>query len=101
MERSEDVIAFVKNDEHVGFQINYIYNWANRIYYPDFLIKLKNGKMLVLEVKGKKDECVEIKREYLQEWVKAVNDPGGYGEWCEDMPLSIKDIGSIIKKYSS
>ena len=101
MERSEDVLAFVKNDEHVGFQINYIYNGANRIYYPDFLIKLKNGKMLVLEVKGKKDERVEIKREYLQEWIKAVNDSGEYGEWCEDMSLSIKDIGSIIKKHST
>lgn len=32
---------------------------------------------------------------------QAVNDSGGYGEWCEDMSLSIKDIGSIIKKYSS
>ncbi len=101
LERSEDVVAFVKNDEHVGFQINYIYNGANRIYYPDFLIKMRNGKMLILEVKGRKDERVEIKREYLQEWVKAVNDSGKYGEWCEDMSLSIKDVESIIKRHCS
>ena len=45
------VDAWVKND-HLGFEILYVFKGVVKKYRPDFLIRLKNGKMLVLEVKG-------------------------------------------------
>ncbi len=53
LDRNPDVIAWAKND-HLGFVINYVFRGVIHKYYPDFLIKLKNGKTLILEVKGKR-----------------------------------------------
>lgn len=45
------VAAWVKND-HLGFEIVYVFDGVVRKYRPDFLIRLASGRMLVLEVKG-------------------------------------------------
>jgi type III restriction enzyme len=36
-------------------------------YWPDFLIKLKNDLMVVLEIKGQDTDKDKTKREYLDE----------------------------------
>lgn len=48
-------------------------------FYPDFIIRLVNGEMLVLETKGKDDQQNRTKREFLDEWCRAVNTHGGFG----------------------
>jgi type III restriction enzyme len=100
MDRNTKVKSWVKND-HIGFVINYIYAGGIHKYYPDFLIKLVNGKMLILEVKGEEDEMDTTKREYLKEWVKAVNADGRFGEWCSDVSYRTSDIKDILEKYSN
>lgn len=80
LDDSEQVAAWVKND-HLGFEIQYIYRGVVRKYRPDFLIRLKNGEMLVLETKGEDTEQDQVKRRYLDEWTKAVNEHGGFGQW--------------------
>jgi type III restriction enzyme len=45
-------------------------------YRPDFLIRLSNGVNLVLEVKGQDTQENRSKRQFLDEWVKAVNKFG-------------------------
>ena len=64
LERNKQVISWEKND-HLGFVIRYIFNGVIKSYYPDFLIKLRNGTMLVLEVKGVDDQQNRTKRKYL------------------------------------
>jgi len=89
-----DVSAWVKND-HLGFEIVYIYQGVVRKYRPDFLVRLKSGNCLVLEVKGKDTNQDKTKREFLAEWVNAVNAHGGFGSWSSDVsrnPGEIKDI---------
>jgi len=98
LDRNENVEAWVKND-HLGFEILYIYKGIVRKYRPDFIIRLKNGKMLVLEVKGQDNQQSRTKREYLNEWIKAVNAHGGFGEWHADVSYSISDLKGIIAKY--
>jgi len=44
LESSELVDAYAKND-HLGFQIYYLWQGAKRRYVPDFLIRLSNGKI--------------------------------------------------------
>ncbi len=100
LERNNEVVSWVKND-HLGFIIKYIFDGVIHNYYPDFLIKLKNGKMLVLEVKGKDDQKNKTKRQYLDEWCRAVNADGGFGIWEWDVSFRTSDIKDIIRKHAS
>jgi hypothetical protein len=56
--------------------------------------------MRVLEIKGAEDEKDTTKREYLKEWIKAVNSDGRFGEWCSDVSYRVSDIRDILEKYS-
>ncbi|MBI2449624.1 DEAD/DEAH box helicase family protein [Candidatus Pacearchaeota archaeon] len=98
-DRNKDVKSWVKND-HIGFVINYIYKGIIHKYYPDFLIKLNNNQMLILEVKGKDDQQNNTKREYLQEWINAVNRDGRFGKWTWDVSFRPSDVKDIIKKHA-
>lgn len=51
----------------------------------DFLIRLANGKALVLEIKGQDSDQNRAKRLALDVWVKAVNQKGGFGTWAWDV----------------
>jgi type III restriction enzyme len=64
--RNEHVTAWVKND-HPGFAIYYTYQGVTHTFWPDSLVKLINGTMLVLEVKGKDNQQNRTKREFLDE----------------------------------
>ncbi|MDR0322574.1 MAG: DEAD/DEAH box helicase family protein, partial [Treponema sp.] len=79
--KNPNVFAFAKND-HLGFAIQYTFNGISHSYYPDYLIKLNNGKTLVLETKGKETDEVQEKRRALEKWITAVNSLKEYGEWC-------------------
>lgn len=80
LEHNPDVEAWVKND-HLGFEILYIFKGVVRKYRPDFLIKLNTGHMLILETKGQETQQDRTKREFLKEWIEAVNQQGGFGVW--------------------
>jgi type III restriction enzyme len=55
LDRSPLVSAWVKND-HLGFEITYSFRGIIRKFRPDYLVRLVNGKMLVLEVKGQDNQ---------------------------------------------
>jgi type III restriction enzyme len=57
-----DVVAYAKND-HLGFQIYYLWRGSRRRFVPDFLAKLVNGKTLVLEIKGEDSDQNRAKRD--------------------------------------
>ncbi len=96
-DRSDLVTAWVKND-HLGFVIHYYYQGIPHTYYPDFLIRLKNGMMLVLETKGKDDQQNKTKREFLDEWVQAVNADGRFGKWMWAVSKNPADLKGILAK---
>ena len=98
IEKNPHVTAWAKND-HLGFEILYIFDGVVRKYLPDFLIRLDNGKTLILETKGQETRCDKEKRKALSEWVAAVNSLGEYGEWCNDVSYNIADVEGIIAKY--
>jgi len=79
----------------------YTFNGVPRTYYPDFLVKLDNGKTLVLETKGQDSPQVQAKNAALTEWVEAVNSLKEYGEWCSDISFNVADVDGIIAKYAS
>jgi type III restriction enzyme len=100
IQNNPHVIAWAKND-HLGFGIMYIFEGVVRTYYPDFLIKLNNGKTLVLETKGQDNAMVKEKRRALAEWVEAVNALKDYGQWCSDISFNTADVDGIIGKHLS
>src|SRR6266849_1513371 len=86
LDRNSNVAAWVKND-HLGFEILYLFKGVVLKYRPDYLIRLKNNKMLVLEVKGQESQQDRTKREFLSEWVKALNQHGSFGVWASEVSL--------------
>lgn len=100
LDNTEHVSAWVKND-HLGFEILYIYRGIVSKYRPDFLVRLANGDMLILETKGEESDKDKVKFTYAEEWVNAVNSHGGFGKWqfaVASKPGDIKDI--LIKNNS-
>ena len=98
LDRNSGVIAWAKND-HLGFVINYAFRGVIHKYYPDFLIRLSNGNMLVLEVKGIDDQQNRTKRQFLDEWIKAINTDGRFGKWSWDVSRRTSDVKDIIRKH--
>lgn len=98
LEKSDRVTAYAKND-HLGFQVYYLWNGARRRFVPDFLVHLANGKTLVLEIKGEDSEQNRAKREALDAWVEGVNEKGGFGLWSWDVAFQPAQIHDIIVKH--
>lgn len=96
LENSSLVESFVKND-HLHFAIWYTWEGQSRRYYPDFLVKLTNGRMLVLETKGVDDEQNRIKRKALQEWIIAVNANHKDQDWYEAISFKPEDLPGILE----
>ena len=96
LDNSEWVHSWVKND-HLGFEVVYIHAGVVHKYRPDFLIRLTNGTMLVLEVKGKEREQDKTKRRYLQDWCRAVTEHGGFGHWDCAVSWRPGDIQDILQ----
>lgn len=99
LDRSPHVAAWVKND-HLGFEITYSFKGIIHKFRPDYLIRLANGRMLVLEVKGQDNQEQQTKREFLAEWVRAINAQGGFGTWVADVSRQPTDIHETLERHS-
>jgi type III restriction enzyme len=100
MEMDARVVAFAKND-HLGFQIFYLWNGVRRRYLPDFLVRMSNGKTLVLEIKGEDSEQNRAKRAALDAWVSGVNAKGGFGIWCADVAFKPHEMADILARHAA
>ena len=94
------VDAWVKND-HLGFEVLYVYRGVVRKYRPDYIIRLKTGNMLVLETKGQPDQQTQGKRRTLEQWAQAVNQHGGFGRWSADESTDPGDVKDILLKHGA
>ncbi|HEY8054572.1 MAG TPA: DEAD/DEAH box helicase family protein [Terriglobales bacterium] len=95
LEMDERVEAWAKND-HLGFEVLYHFAGVTRKYRPDFLIRLRSGAMLVLEVKGQETPEARAKRAALEEWVRAVNADGRWGRWAAAVSRHPKDLEGLL-----
>jgi type III restriction enzyme len=95
---SDKVHAYAKND-HLGFQIYYLWGGSRKRFIPDFIVRLANGRNLVLEIKGEDSPMNSAKRDALALWVKAVNAKGGFGSWCWDVAFKPAEIQDILSRH--
>ena len=93
LDRNPDVVAWVKND-HLGFEIPYAHSGGARNYLPDFIVKLTNGKHLILEVKGQQKDKDTSKWEYAKTWAEAVSQDEENGQW--HFEVSQDDTGQKV-----
>jgi type III restriction enzyme len=90
-----DVVAcYTPNERNIGLMIPYEYGEAAHHYEPDFVVRVRGGTQVLLEIKGKKgelhdEERVLAKNAAAKKWVAAVNNAGRYGTWafaiCKDL----------------
>ena len=75
LEDSPDVLSYAKNYYGVQFKLDYV-NTDGDIsnYYPDFIVKLTNGGVVVVETKGLEDLDVPLKMQRLSQWCEDVNN---------------------------
>jgi len=99
LDHDPHVASWVKND-HLGFEVHYLFQGGVHKYRPDFLIRLTNGLRLVLEVKGENTDQDRTKREFLAEWVEAVNEDGGFGRWACAVSFTPSDLPDRLLQFS-
>jgi type III restriction enzyme len=97
LDRNKNVDAWTKND-HLGFEVLYLFKGVVHKYRPDFIIRLKNGNFLVLETKGQDTDQDKTKRAFLDEWIKAVNKHGGFGHWEWAVSRQPGDVVDILNR---
>ena len=74
LENCPDVVSYAKNYPGMHFKLDYINadgDIAN--YYPDFFVKLTDGRVIVAETKGREDLDVPLKMQRLSQWCRDVN----------------------------
>ena len=74
LEDCSDVISFGKNYLAVHFKLDYV-NVDGDIsnYYPDFIVKLSEKQIVIVETKGQEDLDVPLKMARLQQWCEDIN----------------------------
>jgi len=74
LENCTDVQSYAKNYLAVRFKVDYVKSDGSiSNYYPDFIVKLKDGRVFVVETKGLRDLDVPLKMKRLRQWCEDIN----------------------------
>ena len=66
--------AYAKNYFAVNFKIDYVNADGNiSNYYPDFLVKTSEKRIVIVETKGREDLDVPLKMARLRQWCEDIN----------------------------
>ena len=74
LEDCSDVVSYAKNYLAVHFKLDYV-NADGDIsnYYPDFMVKLSDKRIFIVETKGQEDLYVPLKMARLRQWCEDIN----------------------------
>ncbi len=74
----EDIVSFAKNYFAVGFKLDYVKADGDiSNYYPDFIVKVSDQEVFIVETKGREDIDVEPKMLRLKQWCEDINAAQG------------------------
>ena len=74
LERCDDITSYAKNYLSVHFKIDYQNADGDiRDYYPDFIVKVNDNEVFVIETKGQEDLDVPLKLQRLKQWCEDIN----------------------------
>lgn len=82
LESAPDVQAFGKNYLAVGFRLDYVRSDGElSTYTPDFIVRTADGKVWIVETKGREE--LELPRKMAR-----------LGQWCADATTASADVGA-------
>lgn len=74
LEQCPDVVSYARNYLAVRFRLDYVRaDGGISNYYPDFVVKLDDGRLVIVETKGQEDLDVPQKLARLRQWCDDVN----------------------------
>ena len=83
------------------FTIPYELYGEPRAYEPDFIVRLRDGLSVVLEIKGAPDPDADAKHQAARRWIHAVNNWGRLGEWDFLVCRDPQRLGQEIDRLSA
>jgi type III restriction enzyme len=106
LEEEDSVEYYTPNDRQVGLAIPYDYNGEQKTYEPDFVVQMRGGTIIMLEIKGGGGKRWDpnqfhAKNAAAEKWCRAVSNIGRYGQWvfeiCEETkekttPVLLREI---------
>ena len=95
--KTGDVICYARND-HLELNVPYEFYGQHRVYEPDFIVRLRSGLQVMLEVKGQPHPETEAKHEAAKRWVAAVNHWGQLGRWQFEVAWDPQKLGSQLRR---
>jgi type III restriction enzyme len=74
LDNCEDIVSYAKNYFAVNLRIDYV-NADGDIsnYYPDFIVKVSEKEIYIIETKGLEELDVPLKIERLEQWCNDIN----------------------------
>ncbi len=91
-------MAFYAKNDRLFLEVPYRWQGIPGRYRPDFLVRLTDGRTLVLEGKGRRTERDDSKHQAARRWRDAVNDWGVVGRWEFEIARSVADVGTVLDK---
>ncbi|MFK5980954.1 MAG: DEAD/DEAH box helicase family protein [Rhizobiaceae bacterium] len=74
LEDCKDVVSYAKNYFAVHFKLDYVNADGNiSNYYPDFIVKISEKEIFIIETKGLEDLDVPLKTARLKQWCEDIN----------------------------
>ena len=112
LEQCSDVVSYAKNYLVVNFKLDYVKADGDiSNYYPDFIVKLTDGRVVIVETKGQQDLDVPLKMARLCQWCEDINkvqtktefgfvfvDDAGFEKY---QPKTFEDLFAVFKEYRS
>jgi type III restriction enzyme len=92
------VEAWVKNHK-LFLEIPYLYFGITHRYRPDFVVRLTNGLVVLLEGKGVADEKDDAKATAARRWIEAVNTWGGLGTWVHSICYDVSALAAQLDEF--
>jgi type III restriction enzyme len=112
LEDCKDVVSYAKNYFAIRFKLDYVNTDGDiSAYYPDFIIKADDGRLVIAETKGLEDLDVPLKMARLRQWCDDMNAAQSTVEYDfvyvdEDsfdtyQPKSLHDLTTGFREYKS
>ncbi len=103
------VLSYVKN-QNLGLEVPYLMGAVPRIYLPDFIVQIDDGRLtpdgtpdplnLIVEIKGYRGEDAKDKANTMRAyWVPGVNNLGKFGRWAFAEFTQVYEIDAEFTKF--
>jgi len=101
LDQCPEVQSFAKNYLAVRFKLDYV-NATGDIsdYYPDFIVKLADHRVVIVETKGLSDLNVPLKMARLKQWCEDLNQSQDKTQFQFFLSMK-KDLRSMHHEISS